>query len=184
MVWLLLVGVFLLLLLYLVSLYNRLISLRNVIKGGFAQIRVLLKQRADMITQLMESTKGYMEYEKDIMEKITDIRTKVGKIVIENVEEIRELEKTMRDIFSRLIAVMENYPDLKASENVKKLMDSIKDIEDKIAKMRMLYNENVVTYNITIQRFPNNLFSRILGFRELPLLKFEEELEEKPRIEL
>ncbi len=185
MIWLILAVIIILgLVIYIISLYNRLITLRNVIEGGFAQIRVLLKQRMDMIGQLVESTKGYMEYEKEIMEKVTDLRTRVGRIVLENAEEIRNLDREMRDIFSRLIAVVENYPDLKANENVKKLMDSIREMEDKIAKMRMLYNENVVTYNITIQRFPNNLFAGILGFRKLPLLQFGEEVEERPRIEL
>ncbi len=172
------------LIVWFISTYNRFIELRNVIEGEFSQIKVLLKQRADMINQLVEATRGYMRYEKSVLTKVTEMRSQIAKISIEDIETIRKHESLFRDIFSRLIAVFERYPELKANEAIKELMDKISNIENKIAKQRMLYNENVVTYNIAVQTFPSMIVARLMGFRKLPLLEFEKEIEKRPKIEL
>jgi LemA protein len=139
-----------------------------------------------MIGQLVEATKGYMKYEKDTLTKITELRSKVltGNT---NPEQIQQIERESRRILGNIMVQVENYPDLKASENVSKLMDSIKEVENEISRLRYTYNNIVQEYNTLIETIPTNFIAMIGGFTKKPYLQFEEsqaELNKRPKIEL
>ncbi|MCD6478170.1 MAG: LemA family protein [Candidatus Aenigmarchaeota archaeon] len=161
---------------YIFYVYNRLVSLKNAIENTYNQIRVAMKKRFDMIGQLVDTTKSYLKYEKSVYTEVTRLR----KMPITTPEDIRKADEASRSILGRLFAVMENYPDVKGSENVKELQESIKGVEDEIARQRYLYNDQVQTFNIITDVFPSNIIARMFNFKKKEYLKFGEEIEKRP----
>lgn len=160
---------------YLAATYNRFVSLRNGIENSFNQIRVAMKKRMDMISQLVDTTKGYMKFEKGVLTDVTRMRN----LNLRGVKDVEEAEKLAGSIFGRLLAVAENYPNLKAAETVKELQGSIRQVEEELARLRYLYNDQVQTYNTLAERLPSNIVAALLGFRKKEYLQFEG-VEERP----
>jgi LemA protein len=184
MIFLIIAGLVILviisLIIWAVSIYNRFFSLKNTHEATLGQIKVALKKRLDMIEQLLGSVKSYAAFEKDTLEKVTAMRASVGSA---NPADLAGIEADSRSILGRLIAVMENYPDLKTSQTVMSLMDSVKQVEDEIARQRYTANNVAEQFNTMIDTIPSNIIGRIIGLGKLQYLEFPgEEIEKRPEI--
>lgn len=168
------------LIVYFVSIYNRFFSLKNSAEATLGQIRVAMKKRLDMIEQLLESVKSYARFERETFEKITSLRTAVFKT---GAEGLRDVDRESRALLGNIVAVAENYPDLKTSSTVASLMDSVRGVEDEIARQRYTYNNIAQEYNIMQDTMPSRFVGLIIGLSKMAYLQFEEEVERRPRIE-
>lgn len=162
---------------YSFSIYNRLKSLRNAADATLSQARVAMKKRIDMIEQLVEAVKSYAKFEQTTFEKITSMRVNVGKA---GTEELNKIEGESRGILGNIIAVAENYPALKTSETVTSLMNSIKDIEDEIARHRYTYNNIIQEYNTMLDTIPSRFIGRSAGMSKKEYLDFWDEELKRP----
>ncbi len=164
-----------------ISYYNRFVSMEEDVRNQWAQVESQLKRRYDLIPNLVETAKGYMAHEKEIFINIAEARSKLAGNLPPQDRMRGENELGM--FLGRLLALVENYPDLKANENFLKLMDQLEGTENRIAVERMRYNEKVRIYNTTIKRFPGNILAG--WFSKVALLYFEtEEVEEEaPKVE-
>lgn len=162
--WLIITIIISVVVLFIILLYNALIRLKNQVKNSFAQIDVQLKRRNDLIPNLVSSVKGYMKHEKSVLENITKARSAVmhSSTVEGKAKASSELTNTLKSLF----AVAEGYPDLKANQNFLQLQEEITGTENKISYARQHYNDIVMLFNTKIQKFPNNLISKTLGFNE------------------
>jgi LemA protein len=172
--------VIIVLILWAVGIYNRFVSLRNSSEATLGQIRVAMKKRLDMIDQLLGAVKSYAKFEKETFEKVTAMRASVATA---SPGDLNKVEAESRSIFGRLLAVAENYPDLKTSTTVTSLMDSIKNIEDEIARQRYTYNNISQEYNTMIDTIPSNFIGKLMGLIKLEYLQFEEAIKTPPKIE-
>ncbi|WP_461533167.1 LemA family protein [Sinomicrobium sp.] len=156
-----------------ISLYNRLIMLKFNVDKAYANIDLLLKQRTDEIPDLIKVVKESVNYESSQLEKLTKLRT--AFINSTDQDERVKLSNTMAPMVHSLVAVAENYPDLKANTGFNVLQQRVSDIEDAITDRRELFNESVNMYNIGIHEFPNVLLARILGYKDKTLLRVSEQ---------
>ncbi len=147
---------------YAILLYNRLVALRQGTKNAFADIDVQMKQRHDLIPNLVETVKGYAAHENAVFEKVTQARASAMRAGSMN--EKGEAEAALSGALMQLLAVAENYPDLKANENFKHLQSELSDLENKIAAARRYFNNAVAEYNTAIEQFPAVLIARMMGF--------------------
>ena len=173
--------IFIILIVIFVLIYNKFQRLNNGAEAGIAQIEVALKKRMDMITQLVEVVKSYAKFEKEVMESITKLRSKIGKK--SNPEDLSNINNEISKLLDRILLVVENYPDLKASKNVTDLMDAIRDNEDEISRQRYTYNNIVQEYNTKLGMIPSNLVAKIFSYDKLEYLKFEKEISTRPSTE-
>jgi len=142
--------------------FNRLVALRQAYKNAFADIDVQLKQRHDLVPNLVETVKGYASHESGVFEKVTEARANAMRAT--SIPEKTAAEGMLSGALSNLFAVAENYPQLKANENFKQLQDQLADLEDKIAAARRFFNNAVAEYNTGIGQFPAVVFAGLLGF--------------------
>ncbi|MCX8205799.1 MAG: LemA family protein [Candidatus Micrarchaeota archaeon] len=154
---------------YALSVYNNLVELRNNIDKAWANIDVLLKQRSDLIPNVIKCVEGYMKHEKGLLEHIAHIRTEILKQ--ENTHDKAVLSEDMSASLKSLFATAENYPQMRASENFLELQRQLKEIEDQIADRREFYNNSVLLYNTKIQSIPDCLFAVVLGYRKKEYFK-------------
>ncbi|MEE9525262.1 MAG: LemA family protein [Candidatus Woesearchaeota archaeon] len=149
--------------LFVVYIYNSLIKLRVRMKNALAQIDVQLKRRYDLIPNLVKTVKGYVKHEKTVLENVTKMRSSLVSGSLEDRTKASDgLTKALKSIF----AVAENYPQLKANENFKLLQEELAGTESKIAYSRQFYNDSVMKLNEAIQVFPKNLFAKMFGFKK------------------
>jgi LemA protein len=148
--------------LFVVMMYNRLVSLRQIWRGALADIDVQLKQRHDLIPNLVETVKGYASHESTVFEKVTEARANAVKA--NGLQEKTAAEGVLNGALANLYAVAENYPQLKANENFRQLQDELGDLENKIAASRRFFNNAVAEYNSSIAQFPSVLFANMFGF--------------------
>jgi len=168
------------LIIWAVGIYNRFYSLKNSSEATLGQIRVAMKKRLDMIEQLLGAVKSYAKFEKETFEKVTAMRAAVATA---SPGDLNKVEAESRSIFGRLLAVAENYPDLKTSSTVTNLMDSIKSIEEEIARQRYTYNNISQEFNTMMDTIPSNFIGRMTGLIKLQYLQFEEAISTAPKIE-
>jgi len=152
-----------------VSQYNRLVRSRQMAQEGLSGIDVQLKRRADLIPNLLETVKGYMGHERQVLEKVTELRSL--SLRAGNLAEKGQVEGMLSRALGNLFAVAENYPDLKASQNFLDLQKSLGDIEEQIQLSRRYYNGAVRNLNILVDSFPSNIIARMFGFT--PMEYFE-----------
>lgn len=161
--WILL-GIVALFILYLWSLYNGLVSLKTQIEEAWAQIDVQLKRRADLIPNLVETVKGYAKHEKSIIAAVTDAhKAMLGATTLSAKAKASD---ALSGALGRLLALGENYPNLKANDSFVQLQKELSDTEDKVAYSRQFYNNSVMEFNMKIRLFPNSLLASALGFSE------------------
>lgn len=165
---------------YLVAVYNRLYRLRNSADATLGQVRVAMKKRLDMIEQLLGAVKSYAKFERETLEEITRLRSEVFKA---GAGGLSDVDRRSRRIFGGIAAVAESYPELKTSETVSELMDSIRKVEGEIARHRYTYNNIVQEYNIMLDTIPSKYVASMKGMRKMEYLKFEEEAERRPKVE-
>jgi LemA protein len=166
MVWVLVaIGVVLVLLIgYIVLLFNRLVSYRNRVNNAWHQIDVQLNRRADLIPNLVETVKGYASHERETFEAVTQARSAIMNA--KSVGESAQAEGMLSQALKSLFAVAEAYPELKANQNFLALQEELSGTENKIAYARQFYNDSVMSYDIARQRFPANILAGMFGFKE------------------
>jgi len=174
----LIVVIIICIILVFIFIYNKFQRLKNGAEAGISQIKVALKKRLDMISQLVEIVKSYAKFERKVLENIAKMRSSIGEI--NTPQDINKVNNQSKKILNNLIAVVENYPNLKASENVKDLMNAITDVEDEIARQRYTYNNIVQDYNTRVGSIPSNLIAKICSFKKIEYLEFEEEVSKRP----
>ena len=157
---------------YFITIYNSIIALKNDIDKAWANIDVMLKQRHDELPKLLDVCKGYMDYERDTLQKITQARSMYQQAV--TVDQKAQADRSMTTALRGLFAVAENYPDLKANNNFMQLQTRITDLESQIADRREFYNDSVNTFNIRIQQMPDTFVASFMMVQPRPMFKVEE----------
>jgi LemA protein len=170
-VWILL-AVVVVLALWAVLTYNRLVTLRTRADNGWSQIDVQLRRRYDLIPNLIETVKGYAAHEREVFEKVTEARTQAMGAT--GVRDQAQAENAITAGLGRLIAVAESYPELKANQNFLALQEELVGTESKIAYARQFYNDQVARLNTLIQKFPSNLIARLGHFEPRPFFDIDE----------
>jgi LemA protein len=167
--------------LFLISIYNSLVKLRNQVKNAWSQIDVQLKRRHDLIPNLIETVKGYMTHERDTLENITKARSQA--VAAEGVGDKAKAEGELTSALGKFNLVVENYPDLKANQNFLSLQEELTSTENKISFSRQNYNDQVLFYNNKIQMFPSNIVAGMFTFTEEEFFEIEDEKEkEVPKV--
>lgn len=169
-----------LLVLFGVSTYNALVRLRNMVKDQWSQIDVLLKRRADLIPNLVETVKGYADHEKETLDAVITARNKAVSATdpASEIEANGELSKAL----GRLFALTEAYPDLKANTNFLDLQANLKETEDKITYARQFYNDSVLTYKNKLEMFPSSIIASMFGFKPEAFFEATEADKEVPQV--
>jgi LemA protein len=157
---------------YSVMVYNGLVRLRRRVNKAESDIDTLLKQRSDELPKLIDTAQEYMEYERDVLQRITEARTKVQEA--SGPGETADANEELRGALGEFFAVAEDYPELRSNENFMQLQDRISSVEERIADRRELYNDSVNTYNIRINQIPYNLFANLMGYTEKELFEASE----------
>ena len=169
--WILLIIVVLAILL--VFIYNSLVKARLNVRNAWSQIDVQLQRRFDLIPNFVESVKGYMEHEQDTLTRVTDLRASWANA--NTVEEKANLNNQLSDTLKTIMAVSENYPDLKANQNFLDLQEELRNTENKISFSRQFYNDTVTIYNTKLEVFPSNIIANLFGFKPEALFATESE---------
>lgn len=165
-IWIVVGVVALLLVFWIIGSYNKLVQLRNKVRNGWSQIDVQLKRRFDMIPNLVETVKGYAKHEKDIFEEFGKARNMYQHgAQTGDVAEMAQANNGLSGAIGRLLMVQEAYPELKANENFKTLMEQLNDTENKISFSRQFYNDIVLNFNNAIEVFPTLIIARLFGFK-------------------
>ena len=175
-----------------IAMYNRLVNERNRVRNGFAQIDVQLTRRYDLIPNLVEAVKGYMKHERETLEAVITARNNAvssldaAKVDPANAEAIKKLgasEGALGSILGRLFALSEAYPDLKANENMMQFQEELASTENKVAFARQAFNDTVLSYNNTVENFPNNFIAGMFSFDSASFLDIEApEVREAPEV--
>ena len=163
------------------STYNGLVADQESVETAWAQVENVYQRRADLIPNLVETVKGYAKHEQETLEGVIEARANATKVTIDPTnmtpEDLQKYQAAQGDVtnaLSRLIAVSENYPDLKANQNFLELQTALRDTEDKIAYARQFYNDDVKQYKNKIEMFPSNIVAGIAGFKPMPYYEIEE----------
>ncbi len=177
---------------YIVFIYNRLVSLRNQFKNGFAQIDVQLQRRHDLIPNLVESAKAYLAHERNTLTEVMEARNNAvsaqkdaagdpadgGKI-----QRLGSAENMLSKALANFYAVAENYPELKANETIQQLMEELSSTENRVSFARQAYNDGVMGYNIFREQFPNNIVAGLFAFKPSSQLELESpEARQAPKV--
>ena len=168
------------LILWAVGIYNRFYSLKNSSEATLGQIRVAMKKRLDMIDQPARCGKEYAKFEQETFTKVTAMRASVATA---GPGDLNKVEAESRSIFGRLLAVAENYPELKTSQTVTSLMDSVKSLEDEISRHRYTFNNISQEFNTMMDTIPSNFIGHMTDMSKLEYLQFEDEIKTPPKIE-
>lgn len=163
-----LIVILVILVLYVIITYNKFVTLKKQMNNSYSVIDVYLKKRFDLISNLVEVTKGYANYEQDVLTKITEYRTAY------NQHKDKDALNKLNEEYNNLILVVENYPDLKASEQFLKLQKSLIKVESELQAARRIYNSDTTKYNTKLNVFPSNIIGKIFNFKEGDLFELED----------
>jgi LemA protein len=167
---------------WIISTYNTLTALRLRIQNAWRQTDVQLKRRYDLIPNLVEIVKGYMQYEQDTLQKVVEARSQA--MASKSVKQAAEAETALNQSLGKVFALMENYPELKANKNVLDLQEELTTTENQIAFARQYYNDLVTQYNTKQQVFPSNMLAGFFGFKPSELFEVAEAEKALPRVNL
>ena len=163
---------------------NSLVSLKEDVEMQQSQIETTLQRRSDLIPNLVATVKGYANHEEEVFTEIADARSKLaGSIESGDMKSISEANNALDSALSRLLAISENYPDLKASEQFIALQDELAGTENRIAVARQHYNEKLNTYNTTVQRFPTSIVAGMSGYYPMQYFEADESAKEVPKVD-
>ena len=160
-----------LIILWVISAYNGLVSSRMKAKNSWSQVDVQLQRRFDLIPNLVETVKGYMAHESDVLTKVTELRTAWANTT--SVKEKAELDNQLSGTLKTIMAVSENYPDLKANQNFSELQEELRNTENKISYARQFYNDSVTIYNTKLEIFPTNIIANMFHFEPSELFRVD-----------
>ena len=163
-----LIVILVILVLYVIITYNKFVTLKKQMNNSYSVIDVYLKKRFDLIPNLVEVTKGYANYEQDVLTKITEYRTAY------NQDKNKDALNKLNEQYNNLILVVENYPELKASEQFLKLQKSLIKVESELQAARRIYNSDTTKYNTKLNVFPSNIIGKIFNFKEGELFELED----------
>ncbi len=181
---LVILGLIVLLVGMVISIYNSLVGLRNQVKEAWAQVDVQLKRRFDLIPNLMETVKGYMHHERETLEAVTQARAAVAGAGAGNLDARAAAEGGLTAALGRLFAVAESYPDLKASTNFLALQEELTSTENKIGFARQFYNQAVMQFNNRLQMFPGNIIAGMFNFKAGDFFELKDEVQrEAPKVQ-
>ena len=173
-------AIVLILVIWFFTTYNKLISLRNKKDDQWSQIEVQLKRRADLIPNVVETVKGYAKHEKGTFEEV--IKARNTYVRAKTPEEEMKASGAVTEALSKLFALSENYPELKANQNFLSLQNDLKDTEDKISYARQFYNDSVLTYNNKVEMVPSNIVANMTGFKKASFFETDEKDKEAPKV--
>lgn len=177
------VAVLLLVVMWFFGTRNSLVSLKEDVEMQQSQIETTLQRRSDLIPNLVETVKGYAKHEEDVFTEIAEARSKLaGSIDSGDIESISEANNALDSALGRLLAISEDYPDLKASEQFIALQDELAGTENRIAVARQQYNEKLRSYNTRVQSFPTSIVAGMSGYYPLPYFEAEESAKEVPKV--
>ena len=181
---LIIVGILVIVAVFVVGIYNGLIGRRNRVDEALAQIEVQLKRRHDLIPNLVNAVKGYMGFEQSVLTKVTEARANAVSAGAQGVAAQAQAENALTSTLRSLFAVVENYPDLKANQNVLELQEQLTTTENQISFSRQHYNATVLDYNTAIQTFPALIFAGMFGFTKRDFFDAEPEAANVPTVDL
>ena len=161
--------------------YNRFTTQEEAIKGAWGEVQNQIQRRNDLIPNLVESVKGYAAHEQGIFKDIADARAKL--LAAKSPAETIEAANQQTSALGRLLAVVENYPNLKANEQFNRLMDELAGTENRLGVARMRYNEKIQEYNTTRRRFPSNVTAKVFGFKEYPYYEAPPSSQAAPKVD-
>ncbi|MCL1962441.1 MAG: LemA family protein [Desulfovibrionaceae bacterium] len=167
----------------LASIYNRLVSVRQMAGEAWSGIDVQLKRRADLVPNLVEAVKGYAAHERGVFDEVTRLRAQVGSLPPGDVPQRAQAEGALSAALGRLLAVAENYPDLKANANFLDLQQQLSAIENELQMARRYYNGAARNQNVLVESFPSNIVARLFGFAQRPFFELTNEADrEVPKV--
>ncbi|MCF8887147.1 LemA family protein [Priestia megaterium] len=166
---------------YGVSSYNSLVSAQEDVDNKFSQIDNQLKRRSDLIPNLVETVKGYAKHEQEAIDSVTQARAQLAGA--KTPEDKADANQQLSGALNRLLVVVEKYPDLKANENFRSLMDSLEGTENRLAVARKDYNDEVAKYNKSVKRFPKSMLAGTFGFEKKPYFEVTNEEKEAPKVD-
>ncbi len=167
---------------YAISIYNRLVKNRQMVEEGWSGIDVQLKRRTDLIPNIMETVKGYMTHERELLEEITRLRSQARDAAEAPPGERGPIEAALSGALGRLFAVVENYPDLKANQNFLDFQDTLREIEDQIQMSRRYYNGATRNLNVLVESFPSNLVANIFKFQKSDYFEIDDGERATPQV--
>ena len=167
------IGIIVLLIIIVIALYNGLINARQKVENAWSQIDVQLQRRFDLIPNLIETVKGYMEHEKTVLSKVTELRNAWADA--STIAEKADLDNKLSDTLKTIMAVSENYPDLKANQSFSELQEELRNTENKISFSRQFYNDSVTIYNTKLEVIPSNIIASMFKFKPKELFEVENE---------
>ena len=174
------VALVFLLVFYVIGVYNKLVTSRNKVNNQFSQIDVQLKRRTDLIPNLVETVKGYVKHEKDTFKEVVEARNLA--LGANTVNEKVIAEKELTSALTKLFALTEDYPELKANENFLSLQNDLKETEDKITYARKFYNDSAMSFNDLVGMFPSNIIAKLFGFKEFDFFTATDDEKKAPKV--
>ncbi len=188
--WIVVLGILAIIVLWVANAYNSFVAAEEEVESAWSQVENQYQRRADLVPNLVATVKGYAAHEQETLEGVIEARAKATQITIDpehaTVEQLAAFQAAQGELsqaLGRLLAIAENYPDLKADKTFKTLMDQLEGTENRIAIARQLFNESARKYNTKIRRFPNNIIAGICGFEKKPYFEAEEGANKAPKVE-
>ena len=169
--WWIILAIVVIIIIAIIAMYNSLVTMRQRVKNAWSQIDVQLQRRFDLIPNLVETVKGYMEHEADVLTKVTDLRSSWAEA--KTVDEKAKLDNQLSESLKTIMAVAENYPDLKANQNFSELQTELTNTENKISYSRQFYNDTVTRYNTKLELFPSNVIASMFNFKSEELFEVD-----------
>lgn len=188
--WIIILGILAIIVLWIAGMYNGFVAAEEEVESAWSQVENQYQRRADLVPNLVATVKGYAAHEQETLEGVIEARAKATQVTIdpakatpEQLAAFQAAQGELSQALGRLLAVAENYPDLKANENFRDLQAQLEGTENRITVARQLFNESARNYNTKIRRFPNNILAGMCGFEKKPYFEAEEGASKAPKVE-
>jgi LemA protein len=188
--WIIVLGILAIIVLWIAGMYNGFVATEEEVESAWSQVENQYQRRADLVPNLVATVKGYAAHEQETLEGVIEARAKATQVTIdpakatpEQLAAFQAAQGELSQALGRLLAVAENYPDLKANENFRDLQAQLEGTENRITVARQLFNESARNYNTKIRRFPNNILAGMCGFEKKPYFEAEEGASKAPKVE-
>ncbi len=187
--WIVVLGVLAIIVLWIANVYNGLVAGEEQVESAWAQVENQYQRRADLVPNLVATVKGYAEHEKETLDNVVSARARATQITIdpanatpEQLAAYQAAQGELSQALGKLLAIAENYPDLKAKENFRDLQQQLEGTENRITVARQLFNDDARAFNTKVRRFPNNIIANMIGFEKKPYFEAEEGANKAPEV--
>ena len=187
--WIVVLGVLAIIVLWIANVYNGLVAGEEQVESAWAQVENQYQRRADLVPNLVATVKGYAEHEKETLDNVVSARARATQITIdpanatpEQLAAYQAAQGELSQALGKLLAIVENYPDLKANENFRDLQQQLEGTENRITVARQLFNDDARAFNTKVRRFPNNIIANMFGFEKKPYFEAEEGANKAPEV--